>query len=261
MDKFSPNVEPERLEPDLEQDVYMAHAELEVIHSSANSILDIGTGFGFRNWHYITINVSLQPQASAEPVCLDTGCSLSIVDKTWLMLRAPDTKVRFMASPIIVRGIGADKHSTSEYAILDVYFPGKKGTKNVTACVTREVHLVDGLKAKMLIGVDIIGPESIDISVSKKEAYIGSCGVKAAIATRPRATSPVQKLVHSKNGLIIPARSSLPVEIQHVEIPEDRDFLFEPAPSSEISLYAHLVDARVAYVVARNDSERDIQLF
>ena len=43
--------------------------------------------------------------------------------------------------------------------ILDIYVPGKtKDGKTVEALISREAHLVDGLKAKMLIGVDVMGP-------------------------------------------------------------------------------------------------------
>ena len=46
------------------------------------------------------------------------------------------------------------------YTVLDFYIPGKTTTgKVVTALITREVHVVDTLKAMVLIGVDVIGPE------------------------------------------------------------------------------------------------------
>ena len=51
--------------------------------------------------------------------------------------------------------------------LLEIYFLGTRNGVDVRAKITREVHLVDGLKAKMLLGTDIIGPEKIDIITSK----------------------------------------------------------------------------------------------
>jgi hypothetical protein len=76
-----------------------------------------------------------------------------------------------MASPISVRGLGTSKHPSDEYAIVPMYFPGKDKDGNpVMAKITREVHLVDDLKANMLIGNDLIGPVEIAINVASKSA-------------------------------------------------------------------------------------------
>ena len=83
----------------------------QIMKSSANSALDIGTGYGFRNWHYVTAKFKLSTTAKSEPVCLDTGCSLTLVDRAFLTTQAPDVPVRTMASPITVRGIGSDNHA------------------------------------------------------------------------------------------------------------------------------------------------------
>lgn len=76
-----------------------------------------------------------------------------------------------MATPIPVRGYGSDKHMTSEYVIVPIHLIGTE----VEAVVTREAHLVDGLRAKMLVGMDVMGPDQIDIITSKKQAVIGAC--------------------------------------------------------------------------------------
>ena len=74
-----------------------------------------------------------------------------------------------MASPITVRGVAQGVHRCNEFAKLDIYLQGTS-----TALIRRDVHIVDGLKAKMLIGMDIIGPERIIIDAARKLAIIGS---------------------------------------------------------------------------------------
>ena len=62
---------------------------------------------------------------------------------------------------------------------------GKNNNENtVNALIMRETHIIDGLKVKMLIGMDIMGLEQMDIITSKKSAYIGSCKTTIAISTQ-----------------------------------------------------------------------------
>ncbi len=67
----------------------------------------------------------------------------------------PELKVAKMASPLKVRGVGSTKHETDEYVSVTIYFPGQKERKEALAFITRELHLVDDLRAKMLLGNDI----------------------------------------------------------------------------------------------------------
>ena len=56
------------------------------------------------------------------------------------------------------------------------YLPGttNNGIKAID-CIRREIHLVNNLRAKMLISNDIISPEQIIIDIANKSARIGSC--------------------------------------------------------------------------------------
>ena len=47
---------------------------------------------------------------------------------------------------------------------------------------------MDGLKANMLIGNDVLGPEEFVIDINQKKAYIGSCDVNISLQVRPRGT-------------------------------------------------------------------------
>ena len=94
-----------------------------------------------------------------------------------------------MASPLPVRGIGISKHETSEYVTVPIYLPGVQDTgpnsgSKALACIRRELHLVDNLRANMLVGNDILGPEEIVINIYQKKATVGSCGMTIEIDAR-----------------------------------------------------------------------------
>ena len=114
----------------------------------------------------------------------------------------PGLQVQQMPKAISVRGLGSNKHQSSEYAVFPLLLPGKHKVtgKNVTAMTApREVHIVDNLKAKMLIGMDIMVPENIDIILSTSTAYIGSCQVEILLEMRARGNGyTVLQPVHAK---------------------------------------------------------------
>ena len=170
-----------------------------------------------------------------------------------------------MATPLKVRSIRATSHSSLEYVLLLMYFLGthRSDKKRGLATFTREVHLVDNLQAKMLIGVDILGPEKIDLLVSKGLAYIESCNVDVEITARPRG-SPVRSPVLTNTNTTIPALSCVAVPVKHQlglvnSSPDARDLLFEP-DSSRVSVFAHLADASLSSVLVHNDSKLPITL-
>ena len=51
-----------------------------------------------------------------------------------------------------------------------MYFSDLNNSKAVKAFITKKAYIVDGLKAKILIDINIISPELINISVAKKIA-------------------------------------------------------------------------------------------
>ncbi len=76
----------------------------------------------------------------------------------------------------------ASKYTTSEYVTIPIHMPDvdKAGDK-VLACIRRNFHLVEDLRANVLTGNDIIGPGAIVIDITKRLAFIGSCGELSSI--------------------------------------------------------------------------------
>lgn len=100
-----------------------------------------------------------------------------------------------------MRGLGSSLHQTSEYVVTPLYFPGENFTA-VTA--SREIHIVDNLKANILIEMDVMAPEQIDILTSQFRASIGSYGISMPIETRSGLGRAVAHPMHAKKSLMIP---------------------------------------------------------
>lgn len=87
-----------------------------------------------------------------------------------------------IAFPISVRGLSTSCHQTDEYVLIPFYCPSvNKNGQKALACIRRELHIINNLRAKMLIGNDIISTEYIVIDVASHKATIRSCKIEVPI--------------------------------------------------------------------------------
>lgn len=88
--------------------------QVPVIQSQVPTQRDAGLGQAFRSWTYLRFWLCPNPHRPQDQcdVCADTGCSISLVDGTWLAKIYPETELRTRAKPVEVRGIGSAKHTT-----------------------------------------------------------------------------------------------------------------------------------------------------
>ena len=101
------------------------------------------------------------------------------------------------------------------------------GTK-ILYHILREVHLINNLKAHMLIGNNIVGPEQIVIDISKSKATINSCDVITDISYRQRSQQYTRRALHISKALSIPPRFEYFIPMSEFNnLPSKRDFLFK----------------------------------
>ena len=134
-----------------------------------------------------------------------------------------------------------------------------KNDQKTTSLFRREIHLVDNLKANMLLDNDIIEFEDFAIDMTKRHAVIDSTDITISLKIRsPKLT--IQRSVHLKKTTVIPPHIELTVAVHHAELSTTRDFLFEPNDSLNFILYAHLVDASTKSIIVRNDREFPVMI-
>ena len=112
----------------------------------------MGTGLAYKGFTYSTIQLRLSADNDLVDTCWDTGCTASLIDRDWLLKQLPNQHIHLMSLPLKVQGISGNMHTTSEYVILDLRIPGKDLETNepVQAVVTKEFHIVEGLRANVL---------------------------------------------------------------------------------------------------------------
>ena len=76
-----------------------------------------------------------------------------------------------------MRGVGSSTHETSKYITHEIYLPGiDKDGNQILAYIRRELHIINNLRVKILIGNDILGLKNIAINIAKKIATIRTYG-------------------------------------------------------------------------------------
>ena len=175
---------------------------------------DLGLEYAFCNWNYAMVLAALKPNfwshdetlskqhiktppinanwieaqeaaSSDRNGCMDTECGVTLIDRDWLKAQLPKAKILKMATSLNIKGIETLKHETDEYVLKTLYFLAisNKG-QPVVVCIRFELHLVDNLRANILIGNDIISAKGITINIAKEKAYISEC--KATVPITPR---------------------------------------------------------------------------
>ena len=139
--------------------------------------------------------------------------------------------------------------------------------KDDIALIEREFYIVNDLAAKALIDINIIKPERIVLDIEKDVIMVESCRDIEVSITSFSYKPQIRVSIFSNNvrKIIIPPYFNVAVSIsgsrrRALELPKDRNFMFEPQKLDTLSVYAHIVDRNMSKVFVRNDIDRPITL-
>ena len=95
-----------------------------------------------------------------------------------------------------MRDISFNKHLILNYALVFIYILGTNTFGNrIKAFIIRKAYVIENFKVKILIGINIIGPKSINIFIIKKKVYIKSCKTSLLINITVRGQN-IQRAVY-----------------------------------------------------------------
>ena len=231
---------------------------VSIIASNVDFSKNVDTDHDFRDWSYARIHVTLFPTADAESVCLNIDVEIAFCDRQFFKKQIPNVFIKIMTTFISIRGLDVDKHMTTEYAILFMYFPDQKDDVTVRTKIIKKIHLIDNFKANMLLSNDVIESKKIDVSISNKSVYIDSCEVIASLEIRTSRVT-IQTSVHARKITVIFSHSELILSMHYTTVLFDRDYLFEP-DELNLSLYVHLVDFIFKHIVVRNEDNQAVHI-
>jgi len=213
-------------------------------------------GYAFRSWRYATATIGLTSLDKITTYCLDSGCVMTLIDSK-LATSLPCSRHQ-ITPPIPVNGIGS-QHLSSEYVVIDMFCVGQVNGQRAAARIQFEAHVVEDLRAKLLIGMDVMGPEGVVLDFPRSRAIVESCdGLTFPIALYAKPNHVDTRPVYALSKVEIPPRQRARVPVQvKTALPNDRDFIFEPLlPRSKLVVPSQVVDAQFSYVDAVNETDK-----
>ena len=239
-----------------------------IIQSTAELSHSDRPGYNFRSWKYATMKVRYLPDSHAEEseVSPDSGCGVTLGDRAYLRKQLPGLEIKKLASPIPVRGVGSKIVNSDEYAIVTIYVKGTIGGEAKTACLTMEVHIVDDLKANLLIGNDTMVPQGMCVDLDTRTCKFGKCqALETPIDVITKSRPNLRRTIRNKANVTIAPGATVAVPVAYNgEIPQDRDFLFEPECSQDLGVtggvFAHVVDSSISMIQVYNATAAPVRL-
>ena len=239
-----------------------------IVESTVSQTQDHPVGYLFRSSEYTTTNVAMYPNGPKLSICFDSGCPITLGDREFLQQHVPDfkSKVKYMSSHVPVRGFGNKVSTASEFINLDIFMDGTDELGPATAKVTMEVHVVDHLKANILVGTNVLNTHGISLDLGTQEAVIGKCNrIKIPICCVAKPHSQLRRVVKTHHTITIAPNSIMDIPVvYHGTLPEDRDLLFEPQSCHKLGheggVYAHVVDSGISFVRVKNSTPRPVKL-
>ena len=145
---------------------------------------------------------------------------------------------------------------------MEIYIPGYYATNRrpIEALLRYPIYIVDSLKAKILIGIDIIIPKDIDLVISSKIGYISSYRTNFKLTITPLIRPFLKRDVLLGAPISIPVRLNIAILINYINLPTRDNFIFKPTPDYLVALFTLLVDSFFYTIIVRNDLDSLIEL-
>lgn len=230
-------------------------SDLTVVTSTAPKTTN-SPGYAFRGRRYAQLQVSIaSPHNEQVPVCLDTGCTMSLIDRKLLQQHNPTAIIHRTKTDTKVRGLGNTLYDASDFTEVDFYIRSKN---NVVAHFQREIHIVEDLPANALIGIDIATVEGwlIDLD-AEKLTMPKNYGISVNISTQCRAKiEPIQVFAKEKSIIKPHCRAMITISTskgEQLELP-CRDIVFEPSALDALTTFPSLVTDGCSGIIVQNDA-------
>ena len=234
--------------------------DVSLIHSTVDSNKNIDTEYDFKEWQYVIAQVNLISEVKSDFDCIDSEAEIILMNEKFFNQKIMNVFIRIMTTSISVKNLKTIKHSTNKYAMLSMYFSETNSADISTkTIIIREVHLIDDLKANLLINNDILDSKQIDIFNSTGTALIDSYDVTISITTRTEVRSQIRS-IHALKAITIFSRFKCLVSIHHMFSLFNRDFLFESVEIN-LTIYTHLVNLKTSFILIRNDRIQSMKIF
>lgn len=142
--------------------------------------------------------------------------------------------------------------------------------KLIIVKITRNFHLINGLKCGFLIRIDIIGPEEIILDTQRRIGSIQQAkGAKFPLGISALTKKPYKRTARASRRIVIQPHTIAPVEFDCGEaLPSGRDLLFTPETTPDQkafsiaggSIYACAITSHNTQIFVHNNGDQPLMV-
>lgn len=145
-------------------------------------------------------------------VCIDTECTMSLIDRKWLLQQQSTIAIHTFVSLILIQEISDKIHSSFNYVELFLYIIDFNEQDSAIAQIDRVFHLVDELRVKMLVDMNIVESKDdiIDLS-SRKFRLVCKISVDLNVTS---TTSRVNRAIRLSSQITISSHNIMRVHVK-----------------------------------------------
>ena len=227
-------------------------------HFSIDLNSKLKTEYDFKKWSYAKTNIALSKIAKFRKECFDIDVDFTMINHAFFKEQTSDVHIRTMITLLIVRDLKIIRHKIDEYVIISIYIYNKDNVieKSIRTCFIKQMHIVDDFKINIFIKNDVGEFKNISIFLNNKTAHINNC--KMIVSLKVKIIEIIiDKSIHLRKTTIISFKVKLSIEIHHFAV-QDRKYLFKLKKISNLTTYAHLINAFIKIILIRNEFDISI---
>jgi hypothetical protein len=194
---------------------------------------------------------------------INIECVMSLINIKYLTLTLFKATILQMSVFINVRDINNALHQSSFYVMIDLYLKYLINDSRVRDHIKRKFHLVDELKCKLLMILNVIISKEMTINLTNKFIIVSTCeNLIISIRVTSKLNVRIRRVVHSKKFVTISSSSIVNAftYLREKKLSFNKDFLFKSNHNALIEslektkkLYTHVCDCNLAFVHVRNE--------
>jgi hypothetical protein len=226
--------------------------------------------YEFRSYQYVIVWMKISLFKSATEDVADIECAMSLIDIKYLFTIVSETKVITMLVSINVQDIENVIHQFNAYVMLNLYLNEIFKDRKTKDHIRREFHIVNDLKCRILMKLNIMTSKKMIINLVDKSLIIFTCeNLIVSIRINSKSNSRIKRIIHSKEFVTISFNSVMSVSIymREKKLSFNKDYLFESnndvltTSLEDLSdFYTHVCDCNMIFVHVRNDFVKSIMI-
>ncbi len=176
-----------------------------LIRSIASLSSYVFINYDFQSWRYITVLAKLMFTVKEESICLNIDCIMSLINRSFLKKQISDILIKWISLLIMIQELRTETYYCDEYIILTIYLPDNN---NWLVIIIKEMHIINNLKIKMLIDINIFILKNISIMLSSRKAIVNNCdNIELLLTVITQLINSVWKIIITYKNIIIQLRS------------------------------------------------------